>query len=71
MRIETLPQQPTGLRLRNYDSDSVHIAWNKQDDAQGFLVNVKPGKDSNSASRLFMLFKPLRFCTNTNDGFRI
>jgi len=42
MRIETLPQTPTGLRLRNYDSDSVHIAWNKQDDAQGFLVNVKP-----------------------------
>ena len=49
-RVETLPSQPTGLKMLNYDSDSVELSWDKNVDAAGYMLNVQPG------TALFHLF---------------
>lgn len=41
-RVETLPAQPTGLKMLNYDSDSVELSWDKNVDAAGYMLNVQP-----------------------------
>ena len=41
-RVETLPQAPSGIRLINYDSDSVQLSWEGSEESRGYLVNVKP-----------------------------
>lgn len=41
-RVETLPSTPTGLKMLNYDSDSVEMSWDKNIEAVGYSLNVKP-----------------------------
>ena len=43
VRTETLPETPQGLRMINFDSDSIHLKWENTGDSKGYLVNVKPG----------------------------
>ena len=42
-RAETLPAMPSGIKMLNYDSDSVEISWDNNIDAVGYSLNVKPG----------------------------
>jgi hypothetical protein len=42
VRTETLPETPQGLRMINFDSDSIHLKWENTGDSKGYLVNVKP-----------------------------